>query len=131
MKAVRQLLPRPPRRARRPCMTTSSFRFLIVLAAAAVLLATGGPLVRNIAGQDRAPQRPRNNILARAVAIEAGRAVRLKYEPPLSSGVMYAAREFAFEMERPDAADLGADPTTSVGNAPGEPPADPPAFGPT
>src|ERR1700681_3172262 len=100
-----------------PRMTMRSFRLMIVPAAAAVLLATGGPLVRNIAGQDRAPQRPRNNILARAVDIEAGRAVRLKYEPPLSSGVMYAAREFAFEMERPDGTDLDADPTTSGSNA--------------
>ena len=70
-------------------MTMRSFRLLIVLAASVALLATGGPFVRGITGQQRArePRRAHNNVLARAMDIETGRAIRLKYEAPISSGV--------------------------------------------
>jgi hypothetical protein len=110
-------------------MTLRSFRLLIVLAASVALLATGEPFVRGITGQESKPRRPRNNVLARAMDIEMGRTVRLKYEAPVSSGVMYAAREFEWEMERPDAVDLGLDPTSSPGSDPWHPPADQPSFG--
>jgi hypothetical protein len=51
-----------------------------------------------------------NRILAHHMDIEAGRVVRLKYEQPLSGGLMNAAKEFVWEMQRPDAGDAFQDP---------------------
>ena len=94
-------------------MMGRSLRLLFVPAAAALILATNGPWAHRVAGQDGERAHARNRILDHAMEIEAGRAQRLKYERPLSSGVIYAAREASWEMEGHDAADTGADPATS------------------
>ena len=89
-------------------MTRNLLRLLLVPALAAVLLATNGPAVLRVAGQNNESPAP-NRILAHEMAIEAGRAARLKFERPLSSGMVYAAREAASQMEGPGAASTGAD----------------------
>ena len=88
-------------------------RLLFVPAAAALLLATSAPWVHKVVGQDDERAHARNRILDHAMDIESGRVARLKYERPLSSGVIYAAREATWEMEGHDAADTGADPASS------------------
>src|SRR5947207_15164545 len=94
-------------------MMGRSFRLLLVPAAAALFLAANGPWAHTVVGQDDERAHARNRILDHAMEIEAGRVQRMKYERPLSSGVIYAAREAAWEMEGRDAADTGADPATS------------------
>ena len=93
-------------------MMRTKLRLLFVPAAAALLLATGGPWVHKVVGQDDERAHSRNRILDHAMEIESGRVARLKYERPLSSGLIYAAREATWEMEGHDAADTGADPAT-------------------
>jgi hypothetical protein len=93
-------------------MMRRSLRLLLVPAAAALLLVINGPWAHKVVGQDDERAHARNRILDHAMDIEAGRVQRLKYERPLSSGVIYAAREATFEMEGHDAADTGADPAT-------------------
>jgi hypothetical protein len=88
-------------------------QLVLVAAAAALLLATNGPWAHQVVGQGDERAHARNRILDHAMDIEAGRVQRLKYERPLSSGVIYAAREAAFEIEKhDDPADTGADPAT-------------------
>ena len=94
-------------------MMTRSLRLLLIPAAAALLLATNGPWAHRVVGQDDEHRHARNRILDHAMDIEAGRVQRLKYERPLSSGIIYAARDATFEMEQHDAADTGADPAAS------------------
>ncbi len=89
-----------------------SLRLLFVPAAAALVLAVNGPWAHNVVGQNDERAHARNRILDHAMEIEAGRVQRMKYERPLSSGLVYAAREATWEMEEHDAADTGADPAT-------------------
>jgi hypothetical protein len=115
-------------------MTRSTIHLLFASAAAAILLVASGPSARTASvqsSQDDGARRVGNNILAHAIDIEAGRVVRLKYEQPLSSGVMYAAREVVWEMEHHDAADTGQDPNGMPRVDPDAPDPDPPSFGPT
>src|SRR6266576_5527731 len=93
-------------------MMGRSLRLLFVPAAAALVLAVNGPWVHNVVGQNDERAHARNRILDHAMEIEAGRVQRMKYERPLSSGLVYAAREATWEMEEHDAADTGADPAT-------------------
>jgi hypothetical protein len=96
-------------------LSKNRFHVLLVSAAAAALFATSGRSVLTGASQqaDDDGRRMRNAVLAHEMDIEAGRAVRLKHEQPISAGVIYAAREAAREMEGHDAIDLGADPLAS------------------
>jgi hypothetical protein len=93
----------------------------------ALLFAVGIPSGR---AADSAPdgegKRVANRILAHHLDIEAGRAVRLKYEQPLSGGLMNAAKEFIWQMERPDAGDAFLD-TAPDADASSASTADPPS----
>ena len=109
-------------------MTRSVLRLLPFSALAALLLATNGPSVGSVAGQAGENRQTRNRILEHAMEIEAGRAVRLKFERPLSSGMIYAAREAIWEMEHHDEpADTGADPA-STGDPSSSPSGDAPSL---
>lgn len=108
-------------------MTAKGFRLVIASAAAGMLLASGGLLTRTVAGQDDNSRRARNRTLDHAMDIEAGRVARQKFERPLSSGVIYAAREATWEREGRDGADTGADPARTGDPSSGGPGA-PPSF---
>src|SRR5258708_19362238 len=102
----------------------------------ALLLAVGIPSGR---AADSAPdgegKRVANRILAHHLDIEAGPGVPPKYEQPLSGGLMNAAKEFVWQIERPDAADAfldtAPDPDPSPSTPPDPPPPPPPQPPPT
>jgi hypothetical protein len=82
---------------------------MFLVLAVAFLAAGSVPRARtDDSSGDGSGNRIRNHILAHQLDIEAGRAVRLKYEQQISSGLMNALKEATWEMERPDAADADA-----------------------
>jgi hypothetical protein len=96
----------------------------------ALLFVVGIPSGRaQDSGPDGGGKRVANRILAHHLDIEAGRVMRLKYEQPLSGGLMNAAKEFIWQMQHPDAADAFQD--TAPQGAEASSPADPPSGRPT
>ncbi len=85
-------------------------RMLLVLAVA-VLGVASVPRVRtddsNAEGSAK-HTRMANRVLAHQMDVEAGRAVRLKYEQAISGGALNAAKELELERERADAGDADA-----------------------